>query len=203
MLHDMALDMINYGSEFLLNLTMEAVIEKNARKAAQRMKRRTKSGGDICADDEASDEDQGEDDSYPEESEGQQTSRKRVRTNDSPNLTRATTIPARPLRTLPGMASPVSIMTARGPTAVMTDYNPGDVIIKHEDNKDGEQMVTVSIGPQNQTFNISKDDLSQPPVLYGYIRRKLGGLFIMDPELTEVSDGEFGAVEKFLETGEF
>lgn len=203
MLHDMASDTINYGSGFWLNLAMEAVIEEDVRKAAQRTKRQTKSGGDICADDEASDEDQGEDDSHLEESEGEQTSRKRARTTDSPSLTRATTIPAEPLPTLPGMASPISTMTARGSTAVTTDSNPGDVIIKHEDDEDGEQMVTVYIGPQNQIFNISKDDLSQSPVLHGYIRGKPGGLFIMDPELTDVSDGDFEAVDEFLEASEF
>jgi hypothetical protein len=202
MLHDMASDTIHYGSEFWLNLAMEAVMEENARKAAQRTKR-TKSSDDVCADDETSDEDQGEDDSHLEESEGEQTSRKRARTTDSPSLTRAMTIPAGPLPTLPGMASPISIMTARGSTAVTTDSNPGDVIIKHEDDEDGEQMVTVYIGPQNQIFNISKEDLSQSPVLYGYIRGKPRGLLIMDPELTEVSGGDFGAVDEFLKTGEF
>jgi hypothetical protein len=59
------------------------------------------------------------------------------------------------------------------------------------------QMVTVCIRPQNQIFNILKDDLSQSPVLYGYIHGKPGGLFIMDPELMEVSSGGFGAVDEF------
>lgn len=57
MLHDMASDAANCGSEFRLNLAMEAVIEENARKAARRTKRRTESSGDVCADDETSDED--------------------------------------------------------------------------------------------------------------------------------------------------
>jgi hypothetical protein len=69
MLHNMASDTLNYGSEFWLNLAMEAVIEENSRKAAQRTKRQTKSGEDVCADDEASDEDRSEDDSHLEESE--------------------------------------------------------------------------------------------------------------------------------------
>jgi hypothetical protein len=60
MLHDMASDTINYASEFWLNLAMEAVVEENVRKAAQRTKWGTESGGYVCADDEASDEDQGE-----------------------------------------------------------------------------------------------------------------------------------------------
>jgi hypothetical protein len=77
------------------------------------------------------------------------------------------------------------------------------MIIKQEDGEDGEQMVTVYIGPQNQIFNILKDDLSQSPVLHGYIRGKPGGLFIMDPELIEVSGGDFDTVDEFLETGEF
>lgn len=151
MLHDMASDTINYGSKFWLNLVMEAVIEENVRKTAQRTKRRTKSGGDVCADDEASDEGQGEDDSHLEESEGEQTSRKRARTTDSPRLTRATTIPAGPLPTLPGTASPISITMARGSTTVTTDSNPGDVIVKHEDGEDGEQMVTVYIGRRTKS----------------------------------------------------
>lgn len=49
MLHDMASDTINYGSEFWLNPAMEAVIKENARMAAQRTKRQTKSGEDVCA----------------------------------------------------------------------------------------------------------------------------------------------------------
>ena len=183
MLHNMTSDTISYGSEFWLNLAMEAVIE-NARKAAQRTKRQTESGQDVCADGEASDEDQSEDDSHLEESEGEQTSRKRARVADSPSLTRAATIPAGPLPTLLGMASPISIMTVRESTTVTTDSNPGDVIVKHEGDDDGEQVVTVYIGPQNQTFNISKDDLSQSPLLHGYIRGKPGGLFISASQAT-------------------
>lgn len=202
MLHDMASDAASYGSEFWLNFAMEAVIAENTRKAPQRTRRWMKFGGDACADDETSDEDQGEDDSHPEESGGEQPSRKRARTTDSSRLTRDTTIPAEPLPTLPGMVSPTSIMMARGSTAVTTDSNPDDMIIKQEDGEDGEQMVTVYIGSQNQIFNISKDDLSQSPVLYGYIRGKPGGLFIMDPKLIEVSGGDFDAVDEFLETGE-
>lgn len=203
MLHDMASDTAIYGSEFWLNLAMEAVIEENVRMVAQRMKRPTKSGGNIWANDEASYEDQCEEDSHREESESEQPSRKRTRTTDSSRLTSPMTIPAGLLPTLPGMVSPIWIMTARRSTAVMTDSNPDDVIIKQEDGKDGEQMVTVYIGPQNQIFNISKNDLSQSPVLYGYIRGEPGGLFIMDPGLMKVSDVDFEAVGEFLETGEF
>jgi hypothetical protein len=94
-------------------------------------------------------------------------------------------------------------MTVRASTAATTYSNPGDVIIRQEDDEGGKQMVTVSTSPLNQIFDISKNNLSQSSVLYGYIRGKPGGLFIMQPELMGVSSGSFEAVDEFLEMGKF
>jgi hypothetical protein len=196
---DMALERKTYRCEYWLQLAGDAIMDGDMR-TADRNSRGT--SREVWTDDEAGGED--EDDSHLDGSEDEQPSRKRARTTESSHMTRSTTIPARPLPTLPGIASPASVIMARSSTAATTNSSDGGVKVKREDGEGGnDQMITVYIGMQNKVFRISREDLSQSPVLNGYVRGKPGALLVMDPELMGVSTGEFDAVDEFLKTGEF
>ena len=198
MLYKMVMEKETYDSEYWLGLAKAAVDEENVQKEHQRNARRTnRSSGEAGTDDEAH-----WDASHLEESEDEQRNRKRARATVSSRITRSTTIPARPLPILPGMVSPVSMVTGRSSTAATMDSNEDGVKVKPEGGEEsgGDDMITVYVGMQNVVFKISKEDLSQSPVLSGYMR---GKPFIMDPDLMEVASPLFESVDEFLKTAEF
>ena len=197
----MAMEKETYDSEYWLGLAKAAVTEESERKEYRGNTRKSKmSSGRDGTDDEVNGDE--EDVGHLEESEDGQPNRKRARTTESSRMTRSTTIPARPLPILPGMASPVSMVTGRSSTAATMDSTDDGVKIKPEGGEDSgsDNMITVYIGMQNKVFKISKEDLSQSPVLSGYLR---GKPFIMDPDLMEVASPLFESVDEFLKTAEF
>ena len=195
MLYDMALDNKNHGSEYWLGLAKDAAKEENVRQQDQDKGRGTKqSSGVVGTDDEASSD--GNDDSHLEQSQDAQPTRKRARNTESPRPTRRTTVPPRPLPLLAGMESPV---TARSSTAATMASTDGGARVKFE-NGEGDNMITVYIGKQNTIFKIPREELSQSPVLSGYVR---GKSFVMDPDLMDVKATLFDAVDEFLKTAEF
>jgi hypothetical protein len=190
-----------YRHEILADKARIDRLADTSRGPTRRGRNSTSNRGLFVTDDEDSDADKGDshlEDSEEEDDDDDQPARKRTKTTDGlARTTRSSTIPARPL---PDEADAL----ATPPTSTASAPTLDEPEIKAEVGDDGFPVDLMDVHIGGHKFRISEVDIQQSKVLTSYILRKPGREpWIMDPDLADVSAGDFEAVRQFLQSGEF
>jgi hypothetical protein len=93
---------------------------------------------------------------------------------------------------------------ATPPNSTRTTSTPHKLEIKADVGDDGFPVDLMDVHVGGRKFLVSEVDILQSSVLTSYILRKPGRTpWIMDPDLQDISPKGFGAVQQFLQSGEF